>query len=104
MRNSGSLHAGSGAGHARREAARMNNSRKSILSGIAGMVLILVAVRNALSSFDGMLLIVGVILLAIGAAIADRDRELKMDVDRRDRLRELHSAIDPGIEDENERA
>ena len=86
----------------------MNNSRKSILSGIAGMLLILVAVRSALSSMDATLLVVGVILLAIGAAIADRDREMRMDVDQRERMRELDSAIEPmiepGIEDENERA
>jgi hypothetical protein len=84
----------------------MTNNNKSILSGIAGILLILSAVQDELSTFNSVMLVVGVILLAIGSTIADRDRELKKEAYQEELMKELHDAVNRSvkrpIEDDHE--
>jgi hypothetical protein len=72
----------------------MSNNRKSIISGIVGILLILIAVRDVLSTLDGVLLISGVILLALGATIADRDRDLLKKHQHQELMEELHNSVE----------
>ncbi len=75
----------------------MTNNSKSIFSGIAGILLILIAVQDQLSIFDSVILVVGIILLSIGSTIADRDRELKKEAYHKELMRELHEAVDRSV-------
>jgi len=76
---------------------KMTNNSKSIISGIAGILLILIAVQEQLPTFNSVILVVGVILLAIGSTIADRDRELKKEAYQEELMKELHNAVNLSV-------
>jgi hypothetical protein len=61
----------------------MSNKYKSLINGVVGILLILTAVRDILSTLDSVLLAAGVILSALGATIAGRARGS---------MQELHSS------------
>jgi len=71
----------------------MSNSSKSISSGVAGILLILAALRDLLSPLEAVLMILGVILLSLGATIADRDRRLMKEYNKVRTMHELRSSV-----------
>ncbi len=71
----------------------MSNSSKSIISGVAGILLILAAFRDLLSPLEAVLMILGVILLSLGATIADRDRRLMKEYNKMRTMHELRDSV-----------
>lgn len=71
----------------------MSNNIKSIIIGIAGISMILTAIRDVLTTLNGVFLVIGIILLALGSTIADRDREKKREHEYQEFMRELYGTI-----------